>query len=150
MAAHYVDNQRFLKEMTKYQQERKEAKDKGLDDMISDGIENCVQYMSNFNPEKSKNPFAYFTQIIYYAFVRRIQKEKKQLYIKYKTMDSQSTLNDNIDTSTYDQEQNYVFETMTQDQKANMYDFISNFEDAKQKKKVTKKSATSLELFMGI
>ena len=65
-------------------------------------------------------------------------------------MDSQSTLNDNIDTSTYDQEQNYVFETMTQDQKANMYDFISNFEDAKKKKKVTKKSSTSLELFMGI
>ena len=51
------------------------------DDMISDGIENCIQYMNNFNPEKSSNPFAYFTQIIYYAFVRRIQKEKKQLYI---------------------------------------------------------------------
>ena len=119
-------------------------------EMVSDGIENCLQYIHNFDPEKSKNPFAYFTQIIYYAFVRRIQKEKKQLYIKYKTMDSQSTLNDNIDTSTYDQEQNYVFETMTQDQKANMYDFISNFEDAKKKKKVTKKSATSLELFMGV
>ena len=48
------------------------------DEMIADGIENCVQYSYNFNPEKSKNPFAYFTQIIYYAFVRRIQKEKKQ------------------------------------------------------------------------
>ena len=52
------------------------------DDMISDGIENCLQYMSNFNPEKSNNPFAYFTQIIYYAFIRRIQKEKKQTTIK--------------------------------------------------------------------
>ena len=52
------------------------------DDMISDGIENCLQYMSNFNPEKSNNPFAYFTQIIYYAFIRRIQKEKKQVIIK--------------------------------------------------------------------
>ena len=52
------------------------------DDMISDGIENCLQYMSNFNPEKSNNPFAYFTQIIYYAFIRRIQKEKKQVTIK--------------------------------------------------------------------
>ena len=119
MAAHYVDNQRFLEEMTKYQQERKEAKDKGLDDpmcpeyigecfmkianrlsyrpnfinyafrddMISDGIENCVQYMSNFNPEKSKNPFAYFTQIVYYAFLRRIAKEKKQLEIKDKILE---------------------------------------------------------------
>ena len=54
------------------------------DDMISDGIENCLQYMNNFNPDKSKNPFAYFTQIIYYAFIRRIQKEKKQIQIKSK------------------------------------------------------------------
>ena len=54
------------------------------DDMISDGIENCLQYMNNFNPEKSTNPFAYFTQIIYYAFIRRIQKEKKQSLVKQK------------------------------------------------------------------
>ena len=52
------------------------------DDMISDGIENCLQYLDNFNPETSNNPFAYFTQIIYYAFIRRIQKEKKQMTIK--------------------------------------------------------------------
>ena len=52
------------------------------DDMISDGIENCLQYLKNFNPKKSNNPFAYFTQIIYYAFIRRIQKEKKQITIK--------------------------------------------------------------------
>ena len=54
------------------------------DDMISDGIENCLQYLDNFDPDKSSNPFAYFTQIIYYAFVRRIQKEKKQTTIKQK------------------------------------------------------------------
>ena len=54
------------------------------DDMISDGIENCLQYLDNFNPVKSNNPFAYFTQIIYYAFIRRIQKEKKQTTIKQK------------------------------------------------------------------
>jgi len=54
------------------------------DDMISDGIENCLQYLNNFDPEKSSNPFAYFTQIIFYAFVRRIQKEKKQVTIKHK------------------------------------------------------------------
>ena len=55
------------------------------DDMISDGIENCIQYIHNFNPDKSENPFAYFTQIIWYAFLRRIQKEKKQMYIKFKS-----------------------------------------------------------------
>ena len=182
MAEHYVDNQRFLLEITEYQNERKEAKENGIEsppcpdyigecflkiaqrlsfrpnfinyafreDMISDGIENCVQYINNFNPEKSKNPFAYFTQIIYYAFVRRIQKEKKQLYIKYKTMDSQASLGDNVEVSA-DDTQNYVYETMTNDQKANMYDFISNFEEAKKKKKVTTtKKSTSLELFMGV
>jgi DNA-directed RNA polymerase specialized sigma subunit len=56
------------------------------DDMISDGIENCLQYLNNFDPSKSNNPFAYFTQIIYYAFVRRIQKEKKQVIIKHKIL----------------------------------------------------------------
>jgi DNA-directed RNA polymerase specialized sigma24 family protein len=53
------------------------------EEMISDGIENCLQYIDNFDPAKSHNPFAYFTQIIYYAFIRRIQKEKKYLYTKY-------------------------------------------------------------------
>ena len=57
------------------------------DDMISDGIENCIQYIHNFDPEKSKNPFAYFTQIIHYAFLRRIQREKRQLEIKNKILE---------------------------------------------------------------
>ena len=57
------------------------------EEMISDGIENCVMYAHNFNPEKSKNPFSYFTQIIYYAFLRRIEKEKKQSYIKFRMLE---------------------------------------------------------------
>ena len=57
------------------------------DDMISDGIENCIQYLHNFNPERSQNPFAYFTQIIHYAFIRRIGKEKRQLEIKNKILE---------------------------------------------------------------
>jgi DNA-directed RNA polymerase specialized sigma24 family protein len=57
------------------------------EDMISDGIENSVQYIHNFDPEKSQNPFAYFTQIIHYAFLRRIQREKKQLEIKNKILE---------------------------------------------------------------
>jgi hypothetical protein len=56
------------------------------EEMISDGIENCLQYINNFNPEKSSNPFAYFTQIIYFAFIRRITKEKKQSKIKDKLL----------------------------------------------------------------
>lgn len=57
------------------------------DDMVCDGIENCIQYVENFNPEKSKNPFAYFTQIVYYAFLRRIAKEKRQMDIKDKIIE---------------------------------------------------------------
>jgi len=57
------------------------------DEMVGDGIENCLMYAHNFDPEKSKNPFSYFTQIIYYAFLRRIEKEKKQNYVKYKAME---------------------------------------------------------------
>jgi hypothetical protein len=57
------------------------------EDMICDGIENCLQYIHNFDPEKSTNPFAYFTQIIYFAFLRRISKEKKQLEIKTKILE---------------------------------------------------------------
>ena len=57
------------------------------EDMISDGIENCVQYIHNFDPDKSQNPFAYFTQIIHYAFLRRIQREKRQLEIKNKIIE---------------------------------------------------------------
>jgi DNA-directed RNA polymerase specialized sigma24 family protein len=59
------------------------------EDMISDGIENCLMYIDNFDPEKYSNPFAYFTQIIYYAFLRRIQKEKKHMYIRYKSMQNE-------------------------------------------------------------
>ena len=76
------------------------------EDMISDGIENCVQYIHNFNPEKSRNPFAYFTQIIHYAFLRRIQREKRQLEIKNKIIEKsgyQEVFNDDnkIDGSNF-------------------------------------------------
>lgn len=64
------------------------------DEMISDGIENCLLYAYNFDPTKSKNPFSYFTQIIYYAFLRRIQKEKKQAYIKLKKIE----MSDEVDS----------------------------------------------------
>ena len=60
------------------------------EEMISDGIENCLQYATNFDPEKSKNPFAYFTQIIYYSFLRRIAKEKKQSHVKNKMIEKGS------------------------------------------------------------
>lgn len=57
------------------------------EDMVSDGVENCLMYMHNFNPRKSKNPFGYFTSVIYYAFIRRIQRERKHTYLKYKLIE---------------------------------------------------------------
>tara|TARA_Y100000310_G_scaffold163888_1_gene163743 strand:- start:458 stop:949 length:492 start_codon:yes stop_codon:yes gene_type:complete len=76
------------------------------EEMISDGIENCLQYIDNFDPEKSKNPFAYFTQIIYFAFVRRIIREKKQSKIKNKLLKS-SNIEDMIITQDHDDESAY-------------------------------------------
>ena len=74
------------------------------EEMISDGIENCLQYIDNFDPEKSKNPFAYFTQIIYFAFIRRITKEKKQSKIKEKILKT-SNIEEMIVTQYHDDDQ---------------------------------------------
>ena len=112
---HYVDNKEFLRAMVEWKDNCKEEWEQlpvtnyigecflkiathlsyrpnfinytYRDEMISDGIENCLQYVNNFNPEKSNNPFAYFTQIIYYAFLRRIAKEKKQSHVKNKIIE---------------------------------------------------------------
>jgi DNA-directed RNA polymerase specialized sigma24 family protein len=69
--------------------------------MISDGIENCLTAADKFDPTKSTNPFAYYTQIVYFAFVRRIQKEKKQQTTKYKMIENMDL--DQIITQEHDQ-----------------------------------------------
>lgn len=114
------------------------------DDMISDGVENCLQYIDNFDPEKSKNPFAYFTQIIYYAFLRRIQKEKKQLYIKYRALE-RSGLMDEVD-----QQQSSGQSVKQPAMYENIQEFIRSFEESMQKQKEKanqKKKSKGLEKF---
>ena len=59
------------------------------EEMVMDGVENCIKAIMNYNIEAatrtgSPNAFAYFTQINYYAFIRRIMKEKKQQDIKFR------------------------------------------------------------------
>jgi hypothetical protein len=58
-----------------------------LDEMVSDGIENCIMAVKSYDVTHSaKNPFWYFSKIASWAFVRRIQNEKKQQYIKHKNV----------------------------------------------------------------
>lgn len=99
------------------------------DEMISDGIENCLMYFANFDETKSKNPFAYFTQIIYYAFLRRIMKEKKQLYVKYKATEQFGLLGENemFEDSDGNMKQFQLYD--------NISEFIHTFEENKKKKK---------------
>ena len=99
------------------------------DEMIADGIENCLMYFRNFNPAKSSNPFAYFTQIVYYAFLRRIMKEKKQLYVKYKATEQFGILDE---YEMYEDSDGNMKQFQMYD---NISEFIQNFEDGKKKKK---------------
>ena len=120
------------------------------DDMISDGIENCLHYIHNFNPEKSTNPFAYFTQIIYYAFIRRIQKEKKQLYIKFKSMQNYEISPEFVNFMDYDEDFKSTGDYKNSDFRVMVDEFVDNFEKSRKKKAVKKSEPTNLELFMGV
>lgn len=102
------------------------------EEMISDGIENCLMYFRNFDPTKSVNPFAYFTQIIYYAFLRRIAKEKKQLYIKYKATEQFGILDE---AELFEDDEGNVRQFELYD---NISEFIQIFEENKKKKKTVK------------
>ena len=105
------------------------------DDMISDGIENCLQYIDNFNPEKSNNPFAYFTQIIYYAFLRRIQKEKKHLFVKFKMTEQTNLFDKTAETQEHDNARNFKDEIKVSEwTQQYMNEFISDFETNKRRK----------------
>jgi hypothetical protein len=113
------------------------------EEMISDGIENCLQYIDNFNPEKFDNPFAYFTQIIYYAFLRRIDKEKKYLYTKYKVSDHMSVMGMTSDKQGHDESGNFNDSIQHSEWSEEfMSDFIESFEQNKRRKRVKKLNTT--------
>lgn len=103
------------------------------EEMISDGIENCFLYaLNNFDPEKTKNPFAYFTQIIKFAFIRRIDKEKKQQYIKLKNVENYDLHNEFSSNKTKASDYNGITD-----------DFIRDYEDRLTTKKRNAKVNTS-------
>ena len=107
------------------------------DEMISDGIENCIMYFKDYNPEIGQNPFAYFTQIIYYAFLRRIGKEEKNRYIIYKNY-QENIVNLGHSENLVDAEDNRVMPTQMYD---NINDFMEKFERKEEEKKVKRKQA---------
>lgn len=66
------------------------------DEMVMDGVENCLRAVGNYNIEAATrtgnpNAFSYFTQICYFAFLRRIAKEKKQQDIRTKFIEQMPT-----------------------------------------------------------
>lgn len=159
-SAHYVDNAKFLQALIDHKQLKETNPDapipnyigecwmkiaEGLshkpnflsytfrEEMIGDAIENCLMYYNNFDPSKSKNPFAYFTQIIYFAFLRRIQKEKKEMYIKYKSTE-QFGLLDEYEMMELDNGEMRPFELYD-----NIAEFIETYENTQKKKKAEKK-----------
>lgn len=105
------------------------------DEMISDGVENCLQYIDNFDPDKSNNPFGYFTQIIWFAFLRRIQKEKKLLYVKYKLTEQVNLMNLTSDRQGHDIGFDYNDSIKMSEWSAEyMSGFIEDFEENKRRK----------------
>ena len=152
---YYVDNNELLQHMKEYKE--KKAKDPNTqiddytarcilkivrkfasrknfsgytykDDMISGAVENILLYIDNFDPEISKNPFAYFTQIAYFSFLRKIRDEKKHTYIRFKSM-QKYFMEDNLDTI---QDADHASEghdfSSTSPMYDNMQDFIDDFE----------------------
>lgn len=101
------------------------------EDMVMDGIENCLQYMHNFDSNKTQNPFAYFTQIIWYAFLRRIAKEKKQMYIRYKSSHEMISMGE-----TYEGGEEIAMHLNTSAEYIN--NFIEDYENKLNKNKVNK------------
>lgn len=106
------------------------------EEMISDAIENCFMYLHNFNPDKSQNPFAYFTQVIKFACWRRIEREKEELYVKLKSaqkspMNSDFYHQQDLDAADYDLSVGFD-NTYAQD-------FIEHFEKQLSEKKAARK-----------
>lgn len=105
------------------------------DEMIEDGIENCIMYFKDFDPEKTQNPFAYFTQVIYYAFLRRIAKEEKNRYTVYKYFQSTVIFPGTMDIGFDDTDMSETSNMMPR----KIYDNINEFMDRYEKKEAIKK-----------
>ena len=112
------------------------------DEMVSDGIENCILYFKDYDPQKGQNPFAYFTQVIYYAFIRRISKEERNRYIIYKNF-QENILGLNDSNLLMDNDDTHLLPTTLYD---NINDFMSRFEKKEEAKKLKRKQMKETNL----
>lgn len=171
-AVHYVDNQRFFKEIVEYRKRLQKAREEGIEDpripdyigeciwkiaeklstkpcfinysyrdeMVSDGIENCILYFKDYDPEIGQNPFAYFTQVIYYAFLRRISKEEKNRYVIYKNFQHNivygANQGEHDNLKLFDDNDKNLLPMSMYD---NINDFMDRFEKKEEAKKVKRK-----------
>lgn len=103
------------------------------DELVSDAVINSLQYIDNFDPDKSSSPFSYFTQISWYAFLRRIEKEKKYLYTKYKSIENTEIFQTTVENSGTEHGTNTI--KYSEGARENMTDFVEKFEAGIEKKK---------------
>ena len=111
------------------------------EDMVGDALESCLRYIHNFNPTKSTNAFAYITQIIHNAFIRRIQKEQKQLYVKMRIVD-QADFADSYERQSGDESHyNNSYVTYLQENKGDVITKFENWKESKKSKANAKKKS---------
>lgn len=115
------------------------------DEMIADGLENCINYFHNFDPDKSTNPFSYFTQIIYFAFLRRIQREKKYMYVKHKATQQKMINHELMNLQELDELSDFDIEITDYTSNEYMDTFIEQFEENVKKKKLDRQAKKGLE-----
>lgn len=109
------------------------------DEFIEDAIENCFMYFNGFDHEKYTNPFAYFTQISYNAFIRRIKKEARARYTKYKAF-QQMIIGSDLSLMVDSDDHQIINSSMTE----SMNEFIRNFEEKEKENKRIQKEKSLL------
>lgn len=114
-------------------------------EVVADGLENCINYFHNFDPDKSTNPFSYFTQIIYFAFLRRIQKEKKYMYVKHKVTQQKMISHELMNLQELDELGEFDIEITDYTTNEYMDTFVRQFEESAQKKKLDRQAKKGLE-----
>jgi len=165
---HYVNNKELYTVLVKYNQQKEEVDNIRIpeyvgkcillisqklasrgnfvnysykDEMISDAIENCLAAVDNFDVDKYNNPHAYFTQIAWYAFIRRIDREKRQNYLKYKNY-KKHIAEEELSNS------NYGYNPALCASDEVMDDFIKKYEETMERKKRKIKKSKGVEKFI--